>query len=275
MDTTLRPRVSTEEDASAKLRLFPVRQLGVVQYEKEQPGQAQVVVVVPLYNYESTITECLESAAAQDLSQLSVVVIDDASADSSGEKAASTLQRYDGRFVSARVVRHARNQGLSMARNSGLVWSREPYLFMLDADNRIRPSCLSKLVEALELSKAAFAYSQLRMFGDIDGIGLADVWDTARLREGNYIDAMALVRRDALIAAGGYATLANDYGWEDYDLWLRFAELDYRGVFLPEILCEYRVHKSSMLRLRTAHYARPLMAELMLRHPGVFRDKTE
>jgi len=275
MDTALRPPVTTEEDGSAKLRLFPIRELGVVQYEQEQPGEAQVVVVVPLYNYESTIVECLESVAAQDLPQLSVIVIDDASTDSGGEKAASILRQHDRRFISARVVRHLRNQGLSMARNSGLVWSREPYLFMLDADNRIRPSCLSKLVEALEVSKAACAYSQLRMFGDVDGIGLADVWDTARLREGNYIDAMALVRRDALVAAGGYATLANDYGWEDYDLWLRFAELDYKGVFLPEILCEYRVHKSSMLRMRTAHFTKPLMAELILRHPGIFADETE
>ena len=275
MDTTLRPPATSDEDASARLRLFPIRELGVVQYENEQRGEAQVTVVVPLYNYEPTIAECLESVAAQDLPQLSVVVIDDASTDNGGEKAASILRQHDRRFVSARVVRHVRNQGLSMARNSGVAWSREPYLFMLDADNRIRPSCLSKLVEALELSKAAFAYSQLRMFGDVDGFGLADVWDTARLREGNYVDAMALVRRDALVAAGGYATLANDYGWEDYDLWLRFAELDYRGVFLPEILCEYRVHKSSMLRMRTAHYTKPLMAELILRHPRIFANETK
>jgi glycosyltransferase involved in cell wall biosynthesis len=275
MDTTLQVQAAIEQDTSARLRLFSIRDLGVVQYEKEQPGEAQVAIVVPLYNYEPVIAECLESVAAQDLPQLSVIVIDDGSTDSGGEKAISVLRKHDSRFVSARVVRHIRNQGLSMARNSGVVWSREPYLFMLDADNRIRPSCLSKLVEALEVSRAAFAYSQLRMFGDVEGIGLGDVWDAARLRDGNYIDAMALVRRDALVAAGGYATLANDYGWEDYDLWLRFAELDYRGVFLPEILGEYRVHKSSMLRMRTANYTKPLMAELILRHPGIFVNKME
>jgi glycosyltransferase involved in cell wall biosynthesis len=275
MDTTLRPAATDEGGASAQLRLFPIRKLGAVQYEKELPGEAQVTVVIPLYNYEMTIAECLESVAAQDLTQLSVTIIDDASTDDGGERAISTLRQYDGRFVNARVVRHVRNQGLSMARNSGVVWSSEPYLFMRDADNRIRPSCLSKLLDALELSGAAFAYSQLRMFGEVDTIGIADVWDPARLREGNYIDAMALVRRDALLAAGGYATLANDYGWEDYDLWLRFAELEFRGLFFPEILCEYRVHKSSMLRMRTANYTKTLMAELILRHPSIFITKSE
>jgi glycosyltransferase involved in cell wall biosynthesis len=273
--TTFRPAVTDEEGASAQLRLFPVRELGILRYEKEQAGEAQVTVVIPLYNYEMTIAECLESVAAQDLGQLSVIVIDDASTDDGGERAVAILRQYEDRFVSARVVRHVRNQGLSMARNSGVAWSREPYLFMLDADNRIRPSCLSKLLEALELSGAAFAYAQLRMFGEVDTLGIADVWDPARLREGNYIDAMALVRRDALLAAGGYSTLANDYGWEDYDLWLRFAELDYRGLFLPEILYEYRVHKSSMLRARTANYTKPLMAELIRRHPSIFVTKSE
>jgi len=265
--------VTNDASTSATLRLFPVRELGVVQYENEQPGEAKVAVVIPLYNYETMIAECLDSVAAQDLPQLSVIVIDDASTDAGGEKAASILQRCDGRFVSARVVRHRRNQGLSMARNSGMTWTREPYLFMLDADNRIRRSCLTKLLEAIEISEAAFVYPQLRMFGEVDAIGIADVWDPARLRDGNYIDAMALLRRDALLAAGGYATLANDYGWEDYDLWLRFAELGYRGLFVPEILAEYRVHKSSMLRVKTNNYTKILMAELVMRHPSMFLDK--
>ena len=137
-------------------------------------------------------------------------------------------------------------------------------------DNRIKRPCLSRLLEALDASGATFAYPQQRMFGEIDGIGLADVWDPARLRRGNYIDAMALLRRDTLIAAGGYATLANEHGWEDYDLWCRLAGLGYEGVFLPEILGEYRVHKSSMLRVQTAKYTKTLMAELMMRHPGIF-----
>ena len=119
---------------------------------------------------------------------------------------------------------------------------------MLDADNRLRPPALTRLLEALESSGAAFAYSQLRLFGDASGVGVADVWDPARLRKGNYIDAMALVRRQALLDVGGYAVLADDHGWEDYDLWCRFAAAGIKGVFLPEALCDYRVHGNSMLR---------------------------
>jgi glycosyltransferase involved in cell wall biosynthesis len=251
------------------IRPYDVRQLGKCVYESVHPVRAEVSVIIPLYNYANTIVECLETVVAQDLESLSVVVVDDCSTDDGGSEAVAFLQRNASRFSSARVVRHERNQGLAMSRNSGIVWSPEPYLFMLDADNRIRPPALSRLLDALLYSGAAFAYSQLRLFGDIESFGIADIWDPTKLKNGNYIDAMAMIRRDALIAVGGYASSAVEEGWEDYDLWCRFATRDLRGVFLPEILCEYRMHGSSMIN-RTNLLAADLVAEMTLRHPRLF-----
>jgi glycosyltransferase involved in cell wall biosynthesis len=269
MDTVFHHRPAAKKEAP-RLRLFDVRALGEVTYESVAGSEAKVAVVVPLYNYETTIAECLNSVAAQDLEHLSIIVVDDASTDTGRERAAMLLADHQGRFATARVVSHRRNQGLSMARNSGLVWSSEPYIFMLDADNRLRRPCLSRLLEALETAEAAFVYPQRRLFGAAEGLGIADVWNPSKLCEGNYIDAMALIRRDCLIEARGYATLANEYGWEDYDLWCRFAELGYDGVFLPEILGDYRVHKSSMLRAHTAKNENVLRAELTTRYPRIF-----
>jgi glycosyltransferase involved in cell wall biosynthesis len=201
------------------LRRFDVKGLGDIVYESRSDVAAEIAVVIPLYNYADTIDETLGSVAGQDLAALAIVVIDDCSTDESGQQAIAFLESRAARFATARVVRHRRNQGLSMARNSGIAWSGEPYLFMLDADNRLRPPALSRLLDALNCSGADFAYSQLRMFGDEEGIGLADIWQPQRFAIGNYIDAMALIRREALLAAGGYAVLADDHGWEDYDLW--------------------------------------------------------
>lgn len=250
--------------------LYPVTSLGEVVYEHRRGAGADIVVVIPLYNYERVIVESLASVVAQDIADLSVVVVDDCSTDRGGNLAAAFLEEHAPRFVNTRLVRHRRNQGLSMARNSGVAWSIERYLFFLDADNRIRPPALSRLRAAVDISGAAFAYSQLRLFGEELGVGSADVWEPSRLRDGNYIDAMALIRRDALERAGGYAVLADDHGWEDYDLWCRFAELRLDGVFVPELLCEYRVHSSSMLHTRTNRHGNQLMAEMALRHPGLF-----
>jgi len=249
---------------------FDIRELGDIVYESRGAGEAEVSVVIPLYNYTETIGEALESVVAQDLAPLATVVIDDCSTDDGGQEAIAFLESHATRFTMARVVRHRRNQGLSMARNSGIAWSDEPFLFMLDADNRLRSPALSRLLDALHCSGAAFAYSQLRMFGDEEGIGLADIWQPRRFATSNYIDAMALIRREALVAAGGYAVLADDHGWEDYDLWCRFVELGFEGVFLPELLCDYRVHSASMLRSRTNKHHDALLAEMQLRHPSVF-----
>jgi glycosyltransferase involved in cell wall biosynthesis len=253
------------------LRRFDVKGLGDIVYESRSDVAAEIAVVIPLYNYADTIDETLGSVAGQDLAALAIVVIDDCSTDESGQQAIAFLESRAARFATARVVRHRRNQGLSMARNSGIAWSGEPYLFMLDADNRLRPPALSRLLDALNCSGADFAYSQLRMFGDEEGIGLADIWQPQRFAIGNYIDAMALIRREALLAAGGYAVLADDHGWEDYDLWCRFVELGFEGVFLPELLCDYRVHSASMVRSRTNKHHDALTAEMRLRHPSLFR----
>jgi glycosyltransferase involved in cell wall biosynthesis len=267
-----RPDTSGERAArgAGPLRRFNVKALGDIVYESHGEGEAEVSVVIPLYNYADTIGEALESVVAQDLAPLATVVIDDCSTDEGGRQVIAFLESHAARFTMARVVRHRRNQGLSMARNSGIAWSDEPFLFMLDADNRLRPPALSRLLDALHCSGTDFAYSQLRTFGDQEGIGLADIWQPRRLATSNYIDAMALIRREALLAAGGYAVLADDHGWEDYDLWCRFVELGFEGAFLPELLCDYRVHSASMLRSRTNKHHDALMAEMRLRHPSVF-----
>jgi glycosyltransferase involved in cell wall biosynthesis len=251
------------------LQTFDVTRLSSIIYESRGDRAAEVVVIIPLYNYAHTIVEALDSVVNQDLAQLSVVVINDCSADSGEKRAITFLERHAERFAEARVVRHHRNQGPSMSRNSGIAHTHEPFLFMLDADNRIRLPALSRLLEGLRHSGAAFAYSQLCLFGEREGIGLGDVWDLPRLAAGNYIDTMAMLRREALLAVGGYAALAEDGQMEDYDLWCRFAELGLRGVFLPELLCEYRVHGSS--RSYTTQNYDTVMAEMALRHPRLVK----
>jgi glycosyltransferase involved in cell wall biosynthesis len=264
-------RISPGLGRAGPLRKFDVSRLSSVVYENRCEGEADVAVIISLYNYASTITETLTSVAKQDLEALAVIVVDDCSTDDGVQKATAFLKQHAARFTLARVVQHHRNHGPSMARNSGIAWSNEAYVFVLDADNHIRPPALSRLLEALHHSRADFAYSQLALFGDTEGIGDADVWDPSRLSIANYIDTMAMIRRDALLAAGGYAALEEEDGWEDYDLWCRFAQLGFEGVFLPELLCDYRVHGTSMLRSRTNSHYEPLMMEMALRHPGLVK----
>ena len=251
------------------MRTFDVKRLGEVVFESETSVGADVAVVIPMYNYQSFILDCLQSVVDQTLERLSVVVVDDRSTDQGTKLAEDFLRQHVNRFCSARVIRHKGNQGPSMARNSGIAWTDEPLLFMLDADTRIRPPALARLKSALEIDNAEFAYSQLFIFGNEIGIGFADTWHVDRLRFGNTIDALAMIRRAALRKTGGYAVLADDHAWEDYDLWCRFFTLGMRGVFVPELLCEYRWHGESRTRTQTSN-ASAAAAEMALRYPEIF-----
>lgn len=213
-------------------------------------GWPDVCVVVPLYNYERYIEHTLDSVAAQTIDSVSVVVVDDCSKDASPAVVKRWMERNAERFARIVLVRNLSNAGLAITRNTGVSVTSSPEVFFLDADNLIYPRCLSRHSEALSMHPdARGAYSLLEMFEAESGIMGTEVFDSDRLKRGNHIDAMAMLRREFLIEAGGYHDIK--YGWEDFDLWLRMCESGDFLVQIPEILGRYRVHRQSMLRTTT------------------------
>jgi len=211
---------------------------------------ADVCVVIPLYNYEKYITQTLQSVASQELADISLVVVDDCSTDSSPDVVNSWLEQNKDRFRTAVLARNVKNAGLSITRNTGISISESAYVFFLDADNLLYPRCVERHLEAVERSSGAQgAYSLLEMIDGDRGIMGTEVFHRGRLKYGNHIDAMALIRREFLLKMGGYHDIK--FGWEDFDLWLRMCETDEFLVQIPEILGRYRVHHQSMLRTTT------------------------
>jgi hypothetical protein len=210
----------------------------------------RVSVVITAYNYAALVPKAIESVAASEFTDFELVIVDDASSDDSPERIRETLQWSS--WMTARVVTRARNEGLAAARNVGAELARGELVFILDADNMIYPHALGRLVRALdEDPDAAFAYGIIEQFGIDGSTGLLSylAWDPQRLRYGNYIDAMALMRREALLEAGGYVSDARLHGWEDFALWCAFAARGWRGVRVPEIVARYRVAPHSMISI--------------------------
>ena len=224
-----------------------------------------VTVAVSLFRYGAVVGAALDAVAAQTHPRLELVVVEDQGGDGSAEIAAAWLERHADRFERVRLLQPHANLGLSAARNLAFERASGDGVFVLDADNTLLPRAISRLQAALAASGAAVAYSQLVYFGAGEGLGAADVWDPERFRHDNYVDAMALVRRSAWREVGGYARL--EYGWEDYDFWCKFVEAGLEGVYVPELLCRYRVHAASMLRTDTAAERRRLIETMMSRHP--------
>ena len=224
-----------------------------------------VSVVVSLHQYEAHIGECLDTVAAQQHRPLELIVVDDASRDQSAVAAAAWMARHAARFHAVALLRHRTNQGLAETRNTGFLRACAEHVMVLDADNGLYPRCIGRLLECKEDARAAVAYAQLAMFGDDEATGYADVWAPERFRPANYVDAMALVSRSAWAQVGGYDHL--EYGWEDFDFWCKFVEAGLAGVFVPEMLCRYRVHQTSMLRSRTDLKRAQVIDQMMYRRP--------
>jgi hypothetical protein len=213
-----------------------------------QPPRVSVVLTV--FNYAALVGSAIESVLASEFMDYELVIVDDESNDGSGDAIRSALSAAP--LIPATLITRSRNRGLAHARNLGAETATGDLLFILDADNAIYPQTLGRLAQALDDNpEAAFAYGIIEQFA-VDGpTSLMSYlgWDPGRLRHGNFIDAMAMVRRSALLEVGGYVTDPRLYGWEDFALWCSFADRGWGGVQVPEIVARYRLALHSMISL--------------------------
>ena len=104
-------------------------------------------VAVSLYNYAERITDALISVKEQTQQRLELIVVDDASSDDG----TSIVERWiddclrlcDHPFVRVLFLRHCRNTGLAVARNTSFVHTQAPWCFVLDADNALFPDAVA------------------------------------------------------------------------------------------------------------------------------------
>ncbi|WP_419174092.1 glycosyltransferase family 2 protein [Desulfosediminicola sp.] len=106
-------------------------------------SRALISVIIPVYNVERYIGDCMESVLQQSYSHIEIICVNDGSTDSSGE----ILERYAQRDSRITVV-YQRNKGLSQARNAGIGKAKGEYFFFLDSDDWIHAKALEVLILA-------------------------------------------------------------------------------------------------------------------------------
>ena len=111
----------------------------------EQNREPTVSIIVPVYNAKKVLWRCLDSIYAQTYGSWEAILVDDGSQDGSAE-ICDDAPNKDPRF--RRI--HKANGGVSSARNVGIEDARGKYLMFVDADDIIVPTCLEKMVRAIE-----------------------------------------------------------------------------------------------------------------------------
>jgi GT2 family glycosyltransferase len=194
----------------------------------DNPGAA-VSVVIPAYNAASWIAEAIESALDQSVPPREVIVVDDGSTDDTGRVADRFLPRV-------RVLRKP-NGGPAAARNFGIAAASGTWIALLDADDRWLPQKLERqlalagpdvaLVHTLETGETRLEVPERLTFEDL--------WQS------NWIaNSSVLVRREIVLALGGFDEDPKLKSVEDYHFWLRLAATGARIVLCREPLTIYR-----------------------------------
>lgn len=123
-----------------------------------------VSIIIPVYNVEQYLTECVNSVLDQSYRNLEILLIDDGSTDGSGDLCDS-LEKRDVRI---RVI-HKPNGGLSDARNVGIEYASGEYLYFLDSDDVIAKRSIEILLKICLEGKSELALTGMKMFRTSNG----------------------------------------------------------------------------------------------------------
>lgn len=104
-----------------------------------------ISIVVPVYNTEKYLGECIDSILSQTYKDLEIILVDDGSTDSS----LAICRQYENKDMRVRVF-HKENSGVSATRNVGINNAKGAYISFCDSDDVIKPELYEVLLEQLE-----------------------------------------------------------------------------------------------------------------------------
>ncbi|MDF5727076.1 MAG: amino acid adenylation domain-containing protein [Rhizonema sp. PD38] len=209
-------------------------------------NHSKVSVIIPSYNRAAFLPEAIESLLSQTYPMFEIVVVDDGSTDETKEVCA--------RYPNVQYI-YQSNQGVSVARNTGIRVSKGEYLLFLDSDDRLLPKAVEIGVNCINAHpEVGFVFGSY-IFQSINADGsyrteeiyenqpeVAD-YATILAAEHKIQCACVIFRRVAIESVGGFdpklATM------EDINLFLRVAR-EFPIYFHNQIVFEYRYHGSNL-----------------------------
>lgn len=182
-----------------------------------------ISVVIPAFNSEKTIENCLASVFKQSHKGVEIIVVNDGSSDDTLAKLRPYWER--GRI---KVINQA-NKGAPAARNRGFREARGEYVIFCDADIIFKKQALKKMLLVLwRHPEASYAYSSFKLKHKRFHL---HPFDAEKLKQINYIHTTSLIRSEHF----------PDFDeslerFQDWDLWLTMLEQGREGVWVPEFL---------------------------------------
>lgn len=208
-------------------------------------NESLVSVVIPTFNSEQYISECIDSVLDQTHHNLEIIIVDDGSTDNT-VNIVSDYKSDKIKFFSQI------NSGSAAARNYGVLQATGIWLAFIDSDDIWLPEKLQKQLEFC--SNQLWSHTDLYFLGDVYPEHTRTTQFTEKhsgmifenlLVENSIATSCVLIKKEIFEEFGGFNT--NYRALQDWDLWLRVSA-KYEVCYHDEPLVYYRVHSGSVSR---------------------------
>ena len=135
----------------------------------------KVSIIIPVYNVESYLEECLDSAIDQSLDGIEIIAVNDGSTDDS----LNILSRYKNKYSNLKII-NQENKGLSGARNSGLKAANGKYVYFFDSDDIIDNHLIKDCYELAEAQKLDIVSFDASIFYDNEKLKINNIFNYDR-----------------------------------------------------------------------------------------------
>ena len=179
-------------------------------------------IIIPFYNVEKYISQCLDSVYQQDIPEedYEVICVNDASPDHSRD----IVLEYQKKHSNLVLVEHEVNKKLGAARNTGRKIARGKFVWNVDSDDMIEPNCLGKILQKCEINELdvlIFRHKHLRGEELLDDD--KNTWNEML----EHVSGFDFWKSQCLNKPGVICPVWNKIFRKDY--------LDDKGIFSPEI----------------------------------------
>lgn len=125
----------------------------------------KISIIVPIYNVEKYLRKCLESLIHQTLEEIEIILVDDASSDSSS----MIMKEYRKKYNNIHCIFLEENLCLGGARNAGIALAKGEYLLFVDSDDYIEVSLCKKMYDKAQEAHSDMVYCNYNIVGE-DGV---------------------------------------------------------------------------------------------------------
>lgn len=117
------------------------------------PGVPKVSIIVPVYNVEKYVTQCMESLVNQTMQDIEIICVDDCGTD----KSMQIVNQFAQRDKRVKTIKNDKNHGLSYSRNMGIKNATAPYVMFCDSDDMLTLDACEKMLDVISRDNADIA----------------------------------------------------------------------------------------------------------------------